>query len=82
MFFLPNVTTLTCFFSKFHKNEKSLQPSVQYCILWFLVFETMERAARVQYTVTVFSNTTVDTVEDVFSNVVPKPYLNSLMVMQ
>ena len=26
MFFLPNVTTPTCFFSKFHKNEKSLQP--------------------------------------------------------
>ena len=29
MFFLPNVTTPTCFFSKFHKNEKSLQPTVQ-----------------------------------------------------
>ena len=28
MFFLPNVTTPTCFFSKFYKNEKSLQPSV------------------------------------------------------
>ena len=28
MFFLPNVTTPTCFFSKFHKNEKSLQPNV------------------------------------------------------
>ena len=28
MFFLPNVTTPTCLFSKFHKNEKSLQPSV------------------------------------------------------
>ena len=26
-FFLPNVTTPTCFFSKFHKNEKSLQPN-------------------------------------------------------
>ena len=26
--FLPNVTTPTCFFSKFHKNEKSLQPNV------------------------------------------------------
>ena len=30
MFFLPNVATLTCFFSNFNKNEKSLQPSVQY----------------------------------------------------
>ena len=28
-FFLPNVTTPSCFFSKFHKKEKSFQPSVQ-----------------------------------------------------
>ena len=34
MFFLPNVTTPTCLFSKFHKNEKSLQPSVQYSTNW------------------------------------------------
>ena len=33
MFFLPNVTTPICFFLKFHKNEKSLQPTVQCTIV-------------------------------------------------
>ena len=37
MFFLPNVTTPTCFFSKFHKNEKSLQPTVQ-CTVYSCIY--------------------------------------------
>ena len=38
-FFKQNLTTPTCFFSKFHKNEKSLQPNVQY--FTFLVICTL-----------------------------------------
>ena len=35
MFFLPNVTTPTCFFSKFHKNAKPVQPTVQ-CTMYIV----------------------------------------------
>ena len=50
--FLPNVTTPTCFFSKFHKNEKSLQPNVHCTVVCWGKFNicTFDSREQIQYT--------------------------------
>ena len=56
MFFLPNVTNPTCFFSKFQKNEKSLQPTLQVTryryLFWILLLLETSHSLTVALQVT------------------------------